>query len=210
MDPEFWVARWQEGRIGFHEGAPNAYLTKHVDRLAGCQRVLVPLCGKTEDLAFLASRGHEVVGVELVDDAVRQFFTEHEATPAVDELAGMRRYTAGAITIVVGDVFATTAELVGAVDAIYDRAALVALPADTRVRYAAHLRQIAPGVRRELLVTLDYPPDAAQGPPFRVTDAEVRTLFAGAEIELLDEGPDPRARAGVDTVERCYELRFIP
>ncbi len=210
MEPEFWVARWQEGRIGFHEGAPNAYLTKHVDRLAGCRRVLVPLCGKTEDLAFLASRGHEVVGVELVEDAVRQFFSEHEATPEVTDLGAMRRYAAGSITILVGDVFATTAALVGDIDAIYDRAALVALPAETRVRYAAHLRQIAPSARRELLVTLDYPPDAAEGPPFRVPDTEVRALFADAAIELLDEGPDPRARAGVETVERCYELRFTP
>lgn len=208
MDPAFWFARWQEGRIGFHEGAPNAFLAQHVDRLASHRRVLVPLCGKAEDLAFLASHGHEVVGIELVEDAVRQFFAEHGAEPTVEERHGMRCFTWDAITLVAGDVFATTAEIVGPIDAIYDRAALVALPPETRVRYVAHLRRLAPAARRELLVTLDYPPDAAAGPPFCVTDDEVHRLFAGAAIELLGEAADPSGRAGGKMVERCYELRF--
>lgn len=208
MDPAFWLTRWQEGRIGFHEGAPNAFLAKHVDRLASYKRVLVPLCGKAEDLAFLAGHGHEVVGIELVEDAVRQFFAEHRAEPVVEERRGMRCYSWDAITIFAGDLFATTAELVGPIDAIYDRAALVALPPDTRVRYAEHLRKLAPAARRELLVTIDYPPDAMAGPPFCVTDAEVHRLFADADIELLGESVDPRGRLDGKMVERCYELRF--
>src|SRR4051812_36053592 len=121
MDTEFWRARWQEGRIGFHEGVPNAYLAKYGDRLSSARRVLVPLCGKTVDLAYLAGRGHEVIGIELVDDAVRQFFAEHGTVAAVEKRGAFQAYTAGPITVLAGDFFASTPELVGPVEAIFDR-----------------------------------------------------------------------------------------
>jgi thiopurine S-methyltransferase len=205
VEPSFWAARWQEGKTAFHEGAPNAYLTKHLDRLASCKRVLVPMCGKSEDLAFLASRGHEVVGIELVEDAVKQFFSAHDVTPDVSAADGLTRYVTGAITIYAGDLFDATSAHVGAIDGIYDRAALVALPADMRTRYVAHLRTIAPAARAELLVSLEIPPDKGGGPPFSVPEAEVRSLFPGAEIEELGHGPDPQGRG---MTERCYALRL--
>jgi hypothetical protein len=84
------------GQIGFHEGAPNAFLQEHVAKLGASRQVLVPLCGKSEDLAFLAARGHAVVGVELVEDAVRAFFSEHGLTPAVTARGGFTAYSHGA------------------------------------------------------------------------------------------------------------------
>jgi thiopurine S-methyltransferase len=140
MEPGFWIERWAEGRIGFHEGRPNQYLERHAARLDGARRVLVPLCGKAVDLAYLASRGHEVVGVELVEDAVRAFFAEQDVTPAVQRRGGFVEYAAGGIAIFAGDVFATTRELLGPIDGFYDRAALIALPPALRARYVPHLR----------------------------------------------------------------------
>lgn len=201
MDQEFWRKRWDEGRIAFHEGRPNAFLTKHGDWLAGCHRILVPLCGKSEDLAYLASCGHEVVGVELVADAVVQFFAEHATQPEITERDGFAIHRAGLITIMVGDFFATTRELVGAIDGIYDRAAIVALPPDIRSRYVAHLHSITPAARRELLVSLDYPPGFAEGPPFSVDADEVRSWYPSAQ--LVDEGSDQRGRA-----VRCYTIEL--
>jgi len=201
MDHAFWRARWNEGRIAFHEGKANTFLARHGDWLAPCRRILVPLCGKTEDLAYLASRGHEVIGIELVEDAVRQFFAEHTTTPEITTRDGLAIYRAGLITIIAGDFFATTRELVGAIDGIYDRAAIVALPPDIRSRYVAHLRAIAPAAQRELLVSIDYPPGFAEGPPFSVDADEVRTWFPAAQ--LVDEGNDQRGRA-----ERCYTIEL--
>jgi thiopurine S-methyltransferase len=206
VDHAFWHARWQEGRIGFHEGQPNSFLTTHHAWLAGCRRVLVPLCGKTADLAFLASQGHAVVGVELVEDAVQQFFAEHGATPDVTRQRDLAIYAARSITIIAGDLFATTEAIVGAIDGIYDRAALIALPADLRPRYTAHLRALAPNARRELLVSLDYPEGAAEGPPFSVPEGEVRALLPDATVSLIDSAPDPRGRAGGQ--QRCYTIEF--
>jgi thiopurine S-methyltransferase len=208
VDHAFWHARWQEGRIGFHEGQPNSFLTAHHAWLAGCHRVLVPLCGKTADMAFLASRGHAVVGVELVEDAVRQFFAEHSAEPSITRQGDLAIYSAGAITIIAGDLFAMSQAVVGTIDGIYDRAALVALPADLRRRYTKQLRTLAPGARRELLVSLDYPDGASEGPPFSVPEAEVRALMPGATIALVDSAPDPRGRAGGQMVARCYTIEF--
>src|SRR5262245_22287608 len=108
MENEFWFARWREGRTAFHEGVANRFLVKFADRLADFRRILVPLCGKAEDLAYFAARGHDVVGVELVEDAIRQFFAEHAITPAIATRGGLPVYTAGTITLVAGDFFATT------------------------------------------------------------------------------------------------------
>ncbi len=205
VDPAFWHERWQQGRIAFHEARVNAYLERHADRLATYPRVLVPMCGKSEDLAFLASHGHDVVGVELVEAAVVAFFAEHGIAPVVTARGALIEYVAPAITVVQGDVFATTPEVIGAIDAIYDRAALVALPADMRPRYVAHLRGLAP--KRVLLVAFEYDQTQMAGPPFAVAETEVRALYAGATIELLSEGPDPRVRENwPPAIERCYAV----
>lgn len=205
MNPEFWKARWSEGKIGFHEGRPNELLAAHAERL-GEGRVLVPLCGKTEDLAFLASRGHQVVGIELVEDAVRAFFAEHALAPAVERRGELTVYAAGAITLIVGDLFAVSRDDVGAIDALYDRAALIALPPDVRPRYVAHLRTLVPAGARGMLVTLDYDQSRKAGPPFAVPDAEVRAHYPGAE--LLVERPTNRAGNGpeLEVIERCYAI----
>ena len=210
MDIEHWAARWREGRIGFHEGRPNTFLERHVDRLGPARRVLVPLCGKTEDMAFLAARGHEVVGIEVIEDAVRAFFAEHDLTPEVRDRGDVRAYTAGGVTILAGDLFACTAETAGRVDALYDRAALVALPPEARPRYVEHLRALLAAGSPGLLVTFEYPQERMSPPPFSVSEGEVRSLYTGAVVELLEHGPaeGPRFRdAGVAANERCFAIR---
>jgi thiopurine S-methyltransferase len=210
MDAAFWTARWSENQIGFHEGRPNAFLERHAGRLGERRHVLVPLCGKSEDLAFLAARGHTVTGVELVEDAVRAFFDEHHVVPTVQR-GTHATYTAGAITILAGDFFAVTPALAGPINAIYDRAALVALPPETRPRYADHVRMLVPVGSPGLVVTFEYPQDRMSGPPFAVFESELRALYAGQAIELVDERPAENARAreaGIVATERCFAIAF--
>lgn len=206
MEPSFWRDRWREGRIGFHEGKPNALLVRHRAALGERRRVLVPLCGKAEDLAYLASEGHAVVGVELVEDAARAFFTEHDLAPEVSRAGALTRLTAGGVEILAGDFFATRREDVGACDAFYDRAALIAFPPELQPRYVAHLRALLPAARG-LLVTLEYPAGAMEGPPFRIDDATARRYWP--EAQLLEEIATESARlreAGVTAVERAYAI----
>jgi thiopurine S-methyltransferase len=209
LDADFWRARWAENRIGFHEGRPNDFLVEHVELLGGPQRVLVPLCGKAEDLAFLASRGHEVVGVELARDAAEAFFREHDLVPLVDEGDAFTSFRVDTITIFVGDFFDATPEMVDRPTAFYDRAALVALPEQTRGRYVAHLRSLCAPNAHGILVTFDYPQDRMEGPPFAVTETEARQLFTPARIERLGgrtvEGGRV-ASAGLRAIELCFQV----
>ncbi len=209
MDSNFWHSRWSTGQIGFHEGAPNAHLHKHAAALGEGKRVLVPLCGKTEDLAFLAASGHEVVGVELVESAVRAFFAEHGVTPAVTSQGSFTRYQAERITIFAGDFFATTRELLGPVDALYDRAALIALPQTMRGAYLKHVRALMPAGAPGLIVTVEYPQELMSGPPFSVTEAELRAGSPGVTLERVAEVTAALARlTGATGVEKCFVARF--
>ncbi|TGD74315.1 thiopurine S-methyltransferase [Mangrovimicrobium sediminis] len=179
MQAEFWKTKWHTGEIGFHLDDVNPMLARHIDALglAAGARLLLPLCGKTRDIAWLLSRGFSVIGVELVEDAVRQLFAELGVEPQVSEEGGLKRYSVEGLDILVGDFFATSASAVGPVDAVYDRAALVALPAPMRERYTAHLRAVSGGVR-QLLIAYVYDQSLADGPPFSVTDAEVERHYA--------------------------------
>ncbi len=209
MQPQFWKDRWAEGKIGFHEGKPNHFLAQFRAHLAGT-RVLVPLCGKTEDLAFLAAQGHQVVGIELVEDAVAAFFAEHDVTPAIERRGDLAIYMAGDIRILAGDLFSVQPADVGTIDSIYDRAALIALPSDLRPRYVAHLRSLVAPATPALLVTLEYPQDLMPGPPFSVPEAEVRALYG--QVAYLAEGDVRSGRAGELGVarERCYLVQLCP
>lgn len=210
MDSDFWHSRWNEGQIGFHEGEPNAHLTRHATTLGTGRRVLVPLCGKTEDLTYLVAYGHEVIGVELVESAVRAFFEEHGATPEVTKQGPFVRYSAQGITLFCGDFFATTRELLGPVNALYDRAALIALPEPMRADYVKHLRTLLPAGSPGLIVTVEYEQAKMNGPPFSVPEAELRAHYAGLSLELLDEvaaeGAPRLVEAGAR--EKCFAARF--
>ncbi len=189
MDHAFWQQRWEEGRIGWHRDEVSPHLPRYLSRFArgAPPRVLVPLCGKSHDLAYFASAGMEVVGIELVERAVREFFAEHGMDPRATSHDAMHRFTAGPITILRGDFFSVTREHVGPITAIFDRAALVALPPDLRRRYVPHLLGLVPAGVRLLLVTLAYDQSRVAGPPFSVPDEEVRAEFGSfCELEVLE------------------------
>lgn len=208
MDADFWLSRWREGRIGFHEGRPNDLLVSHARALGPPGRVLVPLCGKSEDLAHLASLGHEVVGIELAEAAVVEFFREHGLEVEPSPRGALVERSAGGVTILQGDFFDVRPEDVGPITAFYDRAAIVALPADLRPRYAAHLRKLAGQDAPGLVVTFEYPQERMEGPPFSVEEDELRRYFASVERlgDRTAEGLQSRM-GGVDVRERLYLVR---
>ncbi len=180
MQAEFWQAKWRNNEIGFHEGRPNPYLQRFWGMLALPERprVLLPLCGKSQDLLWLAGQGCSVLGVELAAQAVEAFFAENGLTPEVDEQGPYRRYRCGSIELLCGDFFALGELSLGAVDAVYDRAALIALSAPQRAAYARLLSEVLPQRLEMLLVTMEYPQAQMSGPPFSVSGQEVTALYA--------------------------------
>jgi thiopurine S-methyltransferase len=188
MHEEFWHARWARNEIGFHLGEVNPWLRRYWPalQLPPGSRVLVPLCGKSLDLAWLVAQGQQVLGVELSALAVEAFFAEQGLPCDVEVQGAFRRYRAGALQLWCGDFFALTAADVADCVALYDRAALIALPPALRQRYAGHLAAILPAACQGLLISLDYPGEEMAGPPFPVPPSEVHALLGpGWEIEQL-------------------------
>lgn len=188
MEETFWQARWAQGQIGFHLQEVNPYLQQHWPSLsiAPGSQVLVPLCGKSLDMAWLAGQGLRVLGVELAERAVEDFFAEQGLQPEVEQQGVLRLYRAAGVEIYCGDFFNVQAEHVAGCTALYDRAALIALPETMRARYVEHLAAILPGNCRGLLVSLEYAQEEMSGPPFSVSQAEIDARLSPYwQIELL-------------------------
>ena len=215
MTPSFWHQRWQRGETGWHQDEVNLHLQQHWPRL-GAQPgecVFVPLCGKTLDLLWLAGQGLRVLGVEISPIAVESFFEQNGLNPDVVDEPPFRRYRVDELDLLCGDFFDLTPDHVAGVTAVFDRASLIALPPDTRPRYAAHLQRLMTPSTRILLVTLDYDQSEMAGPPFSVSEAEVRVLLGRrfdirrvAEQDVWAENPRFRQRGLSRLLELVFEL----
>ncbi|MEM9509905.1 MAG: thiopurine S-methyltransferase [Cyanobacteria bacterium P01_E01_bin.35] len=178
MNVSFWLQKWQKNELGFHKSEANPILVKYFPELALAQgsRVFVPLCGKTLDIAWLLSNGYRVAGAELIEIAIEQLFMELGVEPKISEAGEVRHYRAKNIDIFVGNIFDLSSKMLGSVDAIYDRAALVALPQDIRNRYTAHLTEITE-TAPQLLVSYEYDQNLMKGPPFSISNQEVNQHY---------------------------------
>lgn len=204
MEATFWHQKWEKGEIAFHEAEPNPMLVRHFEglNLAEGSRILLPLCGKTRDIAWLHDRGHRIVGVELSEIAVSELFQEMAMTPEISNRDSFIRYESERLEVWVGDFFALSSELLGQVDAVYDRGALVALPAELRAAYAAHLVKVTGG-KPQLLVTLQYDPHRLEGPPFLV-ESEVEGYYGPAV--RLERRQIPGGLRGVEAWETGWRV----
>jgi thiopurine S-methyltransferase len=188
MEEEFWLDMWRRQQTGFHQRSVNPALRDFWPRLrlAAGDAVFVPLCGKSGDMIWLRAQGHPVVGVELSPLAAAAFFSENGLAAERRRQGSFEVTEAGGVRILCGNFFDLTAEDLAGVGAVYDRAALIALPDEMRERYAAHMAEILPPGTRMLLVTLEYPPAEMQGPPFSVTPEEVERLYGPhGDVEVL-------------------------
>jgi thiopurine S-methyltransferase len=179
MKADFWHERWEKGEIGFHQQDFNQHMQAFVDRLgirSGAQ-ILVPLCGKSLDMLWLAEQGYRIFGVEISERAVKDFFTGNRLDYELERKPGVIEYRGEQIRILCTDFFTLEKTDLPRIDAVYDRASLVALPAEMRSSYAEHLSRLIESGTRSLLITLDYVQDEMRGPPFSVTSGEVRRLF---------------------------------
>ncbi len=188
MHREFWEDKWTRNEIGFHQTSVNQYLVNywHQVSCAGQEQVLIPLCGKSHDMLWLNQKGHRILGVEWSAVACRQFFEEAGLTAQVTPGTPFSRYRHQDMELWCGDFFDLSPGATHDIRLVFDRAALIALPHSLRDRYATHLKTLLKPGSRILLVTLEYPQEEMAGPPFCVTDEEVKRLFADRfSIELI-------------------------
>lgn len=188
MNKEFWLERWERKETGFHQDEINPYLRQfwpelHLDQGG---EVFVPLCGKSLDMLWLRDQGHSVLGAEISSIAVQAFFRENGFSPNQRIRGKFENYEADGIRILCGDFFDLDKQDLANVNAVYDRASMVALPLEMRERYAHHLASILPPGTRILLIAFDYLQTEMPGPPFAVSVEEVESLYAGqADVRLL-------------------------
>ena len=214
MDREFWLKRWNENQIGFHLKGVNPLLTEFWPRVAGNSsgKTLVPLCGKSEDLRWLAERGHGVVGVDLSLIAARAFALEQGIVLIETHEPPFTVFRGKNLTFYVGDFFDVTAKM-GRFDLLYDRAALIALPPEIRPRYVQHLESLLSEGAQGLLIDLEYDPSQMDGPPYTVSEAEVRRLFSAfhceklIDMDCLEQEPRFKARGLTWMKEAVYRLQ---
>lgn len=175
----FWHTLWEGEHLPFHKDEVNQDLPVYFPylRLPKQSTILVPLCGKSLDLIWLVQQGYRVIGIELVEDAVHQFAKEHSIQFAVDSLDDLKRYFTNNLEIWVADIFTMNKALIKSVDAIYDRAALVALPSQLRSEYVNICLNWLKSNGSILLKTMEYEQSQMEGPPYSVPAAEVEQLY---------------------------------
>ena len=209
-----WISRWESNRIGWHAEQVNRHLNKYLDRfeLSFGESVFVPLCGKTNDMQFLLEKNIKVIGVEMSNIAIEQFFSENNLDYSVSSLDQFVLYEGDGIKLYCGDFFDLDSKYLENVKAIYDRASLIALDEGLRQKYAKHLSDIIEFDARILLLTLNYPQHQRSGPPFAVSKEEVKQLFNGSfniqELYCIEdiENEPMFQNLGVDFVEKAVYL----
>jgi thiopurine S-methyltransferase len=216
MKADFWFERWKNNQIGFHQRIVNALLQTQWAKLdvPAQAKVFVPLCGKSRDMLWLREQGHNIFGVESVQIALRDFFLENRLTPRVSVQPPFECWEAAGMSLWCGDFFDLTAVDLEDAGAVYDRASLIAFPADMRRRYVDKMIEILPRGAKTLLITLTYPEGEMNGPPFSVTDAEVRDLYADyfhIDRLVVQDALSTNARLGAigltQLSEQAYRIR---
>jgi thiopurine S-methyltransferase len=216
MEHDFWHERWQRGEIGFHQPDVHAQLQRFWPEFALSKgsKVFVPLCGKTRDMAWLAEQGHAVIGAELSELAVRDFFAESGLSPTVTPEGPFQIFESGPYKIYQGDFFALPSDALLGTVACYDRAAMIALPPDMRPRYAEKLASVLPAKAFIFAISIEYPEGELKGPPFSVGREEVRALYGELfEIDVLEArdglaASDNLKKRGITRLEEiAYLLR---
>lgn len=212
MEHEYWHDKWEIKQTGFHLNYVHPILKRRIGLLAQQQTVLVPLCGKTLDIGYLLDQGNTVIAAELSEIAISELFEQLGLVPTISAWKEGKKYQAGKLTVYVGDFFTLDAQDVGEIAWVYDRAAIVALPEELRVKYTQHLMDIT-NKAPQLLLTLDYDQNVAGGPPFAVSGEEVAQHYSNVySIELLEEADiieeEPRFKAkGLNSFyQRAYHL----
>ncbi|MDB9787018.1 hypothetical protein OAB57_02840 [Bacteriovoracaceae bacterium] len=180
-ETDFWKEIWSIGKLGFHQTKPNPHLIAQYNsiesKLGSPKNIFLPLCGKTLDLKWLSKQASHVYGVEVVETAILEFFSENNIPFEKENIAGVTAYKSDKITLYCANFFDLTSEHLPDVDVVYDRAACIALPVDTRKKYFSHLSTII--VKRpaiHFLITLEHTGPKDLGPPFPVLFEEINSL----------------------------------
>jgi len=213
-----WLHFWENNETNWHSDTITQELAEYFElfELEPGDKVFVPLCGKSLDMIYIVNQGFSVVGVEISEFGIRQFFKENDLKYTVTKVGDFDLYSSENLEIYCGDFFSLTSKHLNNVKAVLDRKSLIALEPDLRQKYVKHLNDIISLGVRILLVTLHYPQHQMSGPPFSVDKSEVESLFSMTfetrELKSFNdiENGSKLVRAGVDYINNAaYCLRKV-
>lgn len=208
MKHEFWHDKWQKNEIGFHLNQPHSLLVKYIDslNLEKNNRIFLPLCGKSLDIHWLLTQGYHLIGIDLSPIAIEELMAELAIPFTERKLEKLTHYHHPQIDLFVGDFFELTSSNIGKIDAIYDRAALVALPEEMRTDYAQHLMQIS-NQATQLLISFEYDQSVMAGPPFSISPQQLKDYYSKQyQLQLLDSQTE-LLKGKVDAEEKIWLLK---
>ena len=207
-----WLDRWKKGTTGWHRSDINPQLIENINQLSGArtQTIFVPLCGASLDMKYLSDQGFHVVGVELSSLAIDRFFNENKIAYKVSKVEDFDFYQGKNIDIYCGDFFKLKKDYFYDVSCVYDRAALIALNPDLQKKYARHLKEILPNSSKILLLTMFYPQNEMEGPPFSVGDDNVEELFSEfKEIKKISSLNEKESSLKPDDLNLTYLFKNV-
>ncbi len=213
-----WLKFWENNETNWHGDKITQELVEYFElfELEPRDKLFVPLCGKSLDMLYIMNQGFSVVGVEISEIGVRQFFSENNLAYKITKVDDFDLYSTENLEIYCGDFFALTSKHLNNVKSVFDRKSLIALEPEVRQKYVKHLNDIISLGARILLVTLQYPQYQMSGPPFSVDKSEVESLFSMAfesqELRSFNdiENESKLTRAGVDYINNAaYYLRKV-
>lgn len=207
MQHEFWHQKWQKNEIGFHLNQPHPLLVKYMGclNISPNSRIFIPLCGKSLDIHWLLTQGYHVVGIDLSPIAIHDLISTLGLSFTEMQSGNLSHFHHPQIDLFVGDFFELTIEQLGQIDAIYDRAALVALPEQMRSQYIQHLIHIG-GHASQLLISFEYDQSIMAGPPFAISTQQLQDYYSSEyDIQLLDRQTE-LLKAKVNAQEKIWLL----
>lgn len=166
QNPCGWEARYERGDIPWDLGLAPPCLEDLLLRLGPTPlRVLVPGAGYGHDALAWAQAGHLVTAIDIAPSAVAR----------LRALAGDAGLTVEAREI---DLFDLPAEMQDAFDIVWEQTCFCAIPPAQR---AAYVRAMAGALRADgVLHGLFWNHGMAEGPPWNISEAEVRSVFTQA------------------------------
>lgn len=219
MEHNFWHGCWENNKIAFHQLIEHKLLVKYFSNaeLAADSTVFVPLCGKSLDMLWLMNQGMFVIGCELSEIAVKQFFEENSLEYEVEITPDFIMYKNKRCIIYCGDFFKLNHDMIGDIDLIYDRAALIALPTDMRRQYSSKIIALSSATTQMLLITIEYLANEYIRPPFSIPESVVQDLYSKSyaidklctQLETTEIGSRLNSEGIASIHESAYLLRKL-
>ncbi|HET6527158.1 MAG TPA: hypothetical protein VFG39_00260 [Balneolaceae bacterium] len=217
MEISYWQSRWRKNKTGWHMDEVYPLLPDLWPSLslkAGA-RILVPFCGKSVDMQWFIDKYFHVTGVDVSEKALHAFM-ERSSNPFTSQHQyGFSVFRSENIELWQGDFQKLPVAGMPSFDAIYDKAALIALPEEMRLKYAQKVLQCSGPETQMMLQTFEYEQDEMTGPPFSVDEQEIRRLYGKQfDLALLRQKQKPELRGkfqrrGLSSylIEKVYHLK---